>query len=104
MLTRPYVGPAVLFAGVALLAFSLKGAVFPVSAQAPGPAACGTTSVQPCELTGFKVVADPNDPTLYVLQVESKQGLRSFVGNRAVLERHARELLDALEGRGAKNL
>ncbi len=104
MLTRRYVKPAVLIATVTLLAFSVELAVFPVSAQAPGPAPCGTTSAPPCELTGFKAVADPNDPTLYVLQVETKQGLRSFVANRAVLERHARELLDALEGRGAKNL
>ena len=104
MLTRRYVKPAVLIAAITLLAFSVDRAVLPLSAQAPGPAPCGTTSAPPCELTGFKVVADPNDPTVYVLQVETKQGLRSFVANRAVLERHARELLDALEGRGAKNL
>ena len=102
MLTRRYVKPAALIAAVTLLAFSVE--VLPVSAQAPGPAPCGTTSAAHCELTGFKVVADPNDPTLYVLQVETKQGIQSFVANRAVLERHARELLDALQGRGAKNL
>jgi hypothetical protein len=46
--------------------------------------------------------ANPNEPTVYVLQVETKQGPRSFVASRDTLERFARELLDAVEGRGAK--
>jgi hypothetical protein len=95
---------ALLIAAGALLALTLDRAVVPVSAQAPDLAPCGTGSAPPCDLTGHKVVANPNEPTLYVLQVETKQGPRSFVANRETLERFARELLDAVEGRGAKNL
>jgi hypothetical protein len=96
--------PALLIGAVAMVTLTLNRAVPPVSAQAPDPAPCGTGSAPPCELTGHKVVANPNEPTLYVLQVETKQGPRSFVANRETLERFARELLDAVEGRGAKNL
>ncbi len=94
--------PALLIATGALLAVTVDRAVPPVSAQAPDP--CGTGSAPPCELTGHKVVADPNEPTVYVLHVETTQGPRSFVASRAMLERFARELLDSVEGRGAKNL
>ena len=104
MLAKCYLKPALLIASGALLSFSVDRAVLPVSAQATGPAPCGAGSAPPCELTGYKVVPNPNDPAVYVLQIETKQGPRSFVASRAMLERFARELLDVVEGRGAKNL
>jgi hypothetical protein len=55
-------------------------------------------------VTDIKLVANPNDPAVYVLQVQTKQNLRSFVASRAIIERFAKELQDAVEGRGVKNL
>ncbi len=104
MFTHHYLKAALLIAAGALLAFSVDRAVLAVSAQASGAVPCGTGSAPPCELTGYKVVANPNEPTVYVLHVETTQGPRSFVASRAMLERFARELLDSVEGRGAKNL
>src|SRR3954470_2809156 len=104
MSTHRYMKPALAISAGALLAFGVGRGALPVWAQAPNPAPCGVGSAPPCELTGHKVVANPNEPALYVLQVETKQGARSFVVNRETLERFARELLDAVAGRGAKNL
>jgi hypothetical protein len=55
-------------------------------------------------VSDIKLVANPNDPAVYVLQVQTKQGLRSFVASRVIMERFSKELLDAVEGRGVKNL
>jgi hypothetical protein len=104
MLTHRYLRPALLITAGAALALGVDRAALPVSAQAPGAVPCGTGSAPPCELTGYKVVANPNEPSVYVLQLETQQGSRSFVASRASLERFARELLDVIEGRGAKNL
>src|SRR3954462_10032204 len=100
MLIERYLKPALLIGAGALFALSLE--LLPVSAQAPGPAPCGTGFAPPCDLTGYKVVANPNEPTVYLLQIETKEGPRSFVASRATLERLGRELLDSVEGRGAK--
>ena len=104
MLTRRYVRAALLIAALALVALGVNQTVLPVSAQTAGSAPCGTGSAVPCELTGHKLVANPNDPAVYVLQVETKEGPRSFVATRPVMERFARELLEAIEGRGGKPL
>lgn len=92
-LRRTFVLPAL----AATLA--VNGTVLPVSSQTTDSASCGIEAVKPCELTSHKLVPNPNDPEVYVLQVETKQGPRSFVATKPVLERFARELLDALEGR-----
>ena len=85
-------------------ALLLLGVTARVSAQTPTAVPCGTEPTSPCELTGHKLVANPNDPTLYVLKVETNEGPRSFIATRPVIERFARELLDAVEGRGVKPL
>ena len=106
MLTERYVRPVLLFGAGILVALGVERTVLPVSAQAPSPVAvpCETGSNEPCEVTDLKLVANPNDPAVYVLQVQTKQGLRSFVASRALIERFTKELQGAMEGRGVKNL
>ena len=106
MLTERYVRPVLLFGAGILVALGVERTVLPVAAQALRPvvAPCETGSNEPCEVTDLKLVANPNDPAVYVLQVQTKQGLRSFVASRALIERFAKELQNAIEGRGVKNL
>ena len=106
MLTQRYLKPVLLCSAGILVTPGAERTVLPVSAQAPSPvvAPCETGSNEPCEVTDLKLVANPNDPAVYVLQVQTKQGLRSFVAGRAIIERFAKELQNALEGRGVKNL
>jgi hypothetical protein len=106
MLTQRYLKPVLLCGAGILVTLGAEQTVLPVFAQATGPVAipCETGSNEPCEVTDIKLVANPNDPAVYVLQVQTKQNLRSFVASRAILERFAKELQDAIEGRGVKNL
>ena len=106
MLTQRYLKPVLLCSAGILVTLGAERTVLPVFAQATGPVAipCETGSNEPCEVTDIKLVANPNDPEVYVLQVQTKQGLRSFVAGRAIIERFAKELQNALEGRGVKNL
>ena len=106
MVTQSYLKPILLFGAGILAALGVERTVLPVFAQAPGPVAapCETGSYEPCEVSDIKLVANPNDPAVYVLQVQTKQGLRSFVASRALIERFAKELQDAVEGRGVKSL
>jgi hypothetical protein len=73
------------------------------SALAQGDVVCGT-ALKPCELTGFKLLSNQNLPEIRVLLIETKQGPRTFVATRAIMERFAKELLDALEGGRTQNL
>jgi hypothetical protein len=48
-------------------------------------------------LTGYKLLSNTNAPALLLLQIQTKQGLRSFVASRLTMERFARELLRTLD-------
>src|SRR5688572_10383938 len=97
-----YFGTALLV--TALAAAGLEHTTNPASAQAPNSSRCEIASIERCELTGFNLVPDPNDPAVYVLQLDTTRGPHAFAADRGTLERLARELLDAVEGRGAKRL
>ena len=102
LLTRRLLGSALFVAAGAVGLVAIRSAL-PVAAQTPLPA-CGMEPTTPCELTGYKLLPNPNDPAVYVLHIETTEGIRSFVAGRAVVERFARGLLDAVEGRGVKPL
>jgi hypothetical protein len=86
----------------ACMAIAVEYVVQPVLAQSQPP--CGyPTSKLPCELTGYKLFSNNRMPALLVLQIETKQGPRSFVAARTTIERFARDLLTQIEaGRGEK--
>jgi hypothetical protein len=82
------------------LVLSILGAqpaMQPASAQREEHA-CGMPTVKrPCDLTGFKLLTNANMPALMLLQIETKEGPRQFVASRLVMERFAKELLQATE-------
>ena len=66
---------------------------------------CGTVaSNRACELTGYKLLLNPNEPDLLTLQIETKQGPYSFVASPPRMEQFAKELLQNLEDASAKKL
>ena len=78
-------------------------AVAPSRAQGDPP--CGTVaSNRACELTGHKLLLNPNAPDLLTLEIETKQGPYSFVASPPTMEQFARELLENLEDASAKKL
>jgi len=72
-------------------------------AMAQGASICGLPGSQPCEFTGFKLLANPNLPGLRLLEIDTKQGPRTFVAQKAILERFAKELRETLEKERANN-
>jgi hypothetical protein len=81
----------------------IERAVLPSMAQ--GEAACGTVaSNRACELTGHKLLRNPNAPDLLTLEIETKQGPYSFVASSPAMEQFAKELLQNLEDASAKKL
>ena len=84
-------------------ALVIERAVLPSLAQ--GDPACGTVaSNRACELTGYKLLLNPNEPDLLTLQIETKQGPYSFVASPPRMEQFAKELLQNLEDASAKKL
>ncbi len=75
----------------------------PASAQRDG---CGmpVSADRPCELTGHKLLPNPNAPELLVLQIETKQGAQAFVATRETIERFAKELLQSLDDPSVRKL
>ena len=72
---------------------------------AQGEAPCGTAaSNKACELTGHKLIRNPNAPELLTLQIETKQGPYSFVASQPTIEQLAKELLQNLEDASSKKL
>jgi len=94
----------VLAAGAtALMTLAVEHAVLPSLAQ--GEAPCGTAaSNRACELTGHKLIRNPNAPELLTLQIETKQGPYSFVASPPRIEQFAKELLQNLEDASSKKL
>ena len=87
----------------AITTLAVQRAVLPLLAQ--GDAACGTAaSNRACELTGHKLLRNPNAPDLLTLQIETKQGPYSFVASAPTMEQFAKELLQNLEDASAKKL
>src|SRR5215207_6237495 len=80
------------------LALSVNGAehrILPAVAQGEAHS-CGTpASKRPCDLTGFKLLTNPNLPALLLLEIQTKEGPRRFVASRLVMERFAKELVQA---------
>ncbi len=87
--------PVMLMIAGALVAAAMDRAV--PAAVAQGDVACGVAQSRPCELTGFKVLSNQRAPELRLLQIETKQGLRTFIATRATMERFAKELLATLQ-------
>jgi len=100
MFPRPKLAVSLIIAGVILGSAASTAVPW---ALAQGSSICGLPGSQPCELTGFKLLANPNLPGLRLLQVETKQGPRTFVAARSTLERFAKELYDTLEKQRANN-
>src|SRR5205085_1723025 len=89
----------------AITTLVVEHAVAPSRAQ--GDPACGTVaSNRACELTGHKLLLNPNAPDLLTLQIETKQCPYSFVASppKPKMEQFARELLQNLEDASAKEL
>jgi hypothetical protein len=87
----------------AITTLVVERAVLPSLAQAHPT--CGTVaSNRACELTGYKLLLNPNAPDLLTLQIETKQGPYSFVASPPTMEQFAKELLQNLEDASAKKL
>jgi hypothetical protein len=69
----------------------------PASAQGEDGMCGMPASKRACDMTGFKVLTNPNTPALMVLQIETKEGPRRFIASRVVMERFAKELVQATE-------
>ena len=95
------VGLTVVAAAITTLV--VERAVLPSLAQ--GDPTCGTVaSNRACELTGYKLLLNPNAPDLLTLQIETKQGPYSFVASPPAMEQFAKELLQNLDDASAKKL
>jgi hypothetical protein len=99
-----YLGTALIVLAGAMAAIGAKQVVVRAWAQAPTSRPCQPTAAERCELRGFNLVANPNDPAVYVLQLDTTGGPHAFAADRATLERFAREILDVVEGRGSRRL
>jgi hypothetical protein len=76
-MTHSYWKGVLTVVAAAITALVIERAVLPSLAQ--GDPACGTmASNRACELTGYKLLLNPNAPDLLTLQIETKQGLYSF--------------------------
>ena len=76
----------------------------PASAQREAGCAAPAATERLCELTGHKLLPNPNAPDLLILQIETKQGPHAFVADRATIERFAKELIQSLEDPSARKL
>lgn len=95
--------PLLLVIAGAVIALAFDRATPPASAQ--GSVLCGTpASPRPCELTGYKLLSNKNQPNLLILQMETRQGPRLFVASRKTVERFARELLGRVEALDGEKL
>ena len=89
-------------ATTAMLAALMLG--LPASAQREAGCAAPAATERLCELTGHKLLPNPNAPDLLILQIETKQGPHAFVADRASIERFAKELIQSLEDPSARKL
>ena len=87
----------------AITALVIERAVLPSLAQEV-PTWGTVASNRACELTGYKLLLNPNAPDLITLQIETKQGPYSFVASPPTMEQLAKELLQNLEDASAKKL
>ena len=102
-MTHSYWKAVLTVVAAAITTLAIERAVLPSLAQ--GDAACGTAaSNRACELTGHKLLLNPNAPDLLTLQIETKQGPYSFVASPPIMEQFAGELLQNLEDTSAKKL
>ena len=91
---------------IAVTTVAIAAGLLGVPASAQRDAGCGTPAAtdRPCELTGHKLLPNPNAPELLILQIETKQGPHSFVANRETIERFAKELLQSLDDPSVRKL
>jgi hypothetical protein len=89
-------------AAAAFLVLVLQGHVRQASAQTE--TGCGIAGKDPCRLTGYKLLANPNEPAVLILQLETPQGSHSFFASRLVIEHLAKDLLRDLENLSKKRL
>jgi hypothetical protein len=86
-----------LLIAIILFVAGAQRAVQPALAQRDEQA-CGMPNVKrPCDLTGFKLLTNQSMPALMILQIETKEGARQFVASRLIMERFAKELVQATE-------
>ena len=83
---------------------AMLASLIPASAQREAGCAAPAATERLCELTGHKLLPNPNAPDLLILQIETKQGPHAFVADRATIERFAKELIQSLEDPSARKL
>ena len=102
-MTAKIIRPLLLVIAGAVIALAFDRAIPLASAQ--GSVLCGTpASPRPCELTGYKLLSNKSQPNILILQIETRQGPRSFVANRKTVERFAKELLGRIEALDGEKL
>ena len=99
-----YFGTALMVVAGALAVVGVAQTAAQAVGQPPTSSRCQLSSTERCVVRSFNVVPNPNDPAVYVLQLDTTGGPHAFAADRATLERLGRELLDVVEGRGTRRL